>query len=70
MRAGGHRCGGVGPRVRGLSIRKASDSYGVGVRAGTDSSIFMRAEMVFGGGEGARYYVAFSGPLKLDRQLR
>lgn len=61
---------GVAPRFKALSLRNAKDTYGVGVRAGTDSAIFLRAEMAFGGDEGGRYYVAFSAPLKIERWLR
>lgn len=62
--------GGVAPRFSDLPVRRGTGSYGLGVRAGTDSAIFLRAEMAFGGGEGARYYVAFSGPLKIEQWLR
>jgi hypothetical protein len=62
--------GGVAPRFRELSIRSMRQSYGLGVRLGTPETIFMRAEVAFGSGEGVNCYVAFGGPLKLERVLR
>lgn len=62
--------GGVAPRLTKLSMAAAYDSYGVGVRLSTGRTIFMRAEASFGGGEGTRGFVGFSGPMKLERFLR
>jgi Omp85 superfamily domain len=62
--------GDVAPRFEELSLRDAKDSYGLGFRFGTNESVFIRAEIAFGSDEGTRYYVAFSGPLRLERFLR
>ena len=62
--------GDVAPRFGDLSIRDAKDSYGLGFRFGTNQAVFLRAEIAFGSGEGTRYYVAFSGPLRIERFLR
>ena len=62
--------GGVAPRFKDLSISEAEDSYGLGFRFGTNRAVFLRAEIAFGSGEGVRYYVAFSGPLRIERFLR
>jgi len=45
-------------------------SWGIGLRFNTYRSIFMRTEVAFGSGEGTRFFVAFGGPLRLQRYLR
>jgi len=62
--------GDVAPRFEDLSIRDARDSYGLGFRFGTNQAVFLRAEIGFGSGEGTRFFVAFSGPLRIERFLR
>jgi hypothetical protein len=62
--------GNVAPEFSKLSLRDAKDSYGFGFRFGTNDAILIRADVGFGSGEGTRYFVAFSGPLRLERFLR
>jgi hypothetical protein len=45
-------------------------SWGIGLRFNTYRSIFMRTELAFGSGEGSRFFVAFGGPLRLQRYMR
>jgi outer membrane protein assembly factor BamA len=45
-------------------------SWGLGLRFNTYRAIFMRTELAFGSGEGTRFFVAFGGPLRLQRYLR
>ena len=53
-----------------LSFSDLKHSYGIGLRFNTYRSIFMRTEVAFGSGEGTRFFVAFGGPLRLERYLR
>jgi surface antigen Omp85-like protein len=53
-----------------LSFGDLKQSYGIGLRFNTYRSIFMRTEVAFGSGEGTRFFVAFGGPLRLERYLR
>jgi hypothetical protein len=62
--------GDVGPRFEDFSLSDAKDSYGLGFRFGTNRAVFLRAEVAFGSGEGTRVFVAFSGPLRIERYLR
>ena len=50
-----------------LSFGDLKHSYGIGLRFNTYRSIFMRTEVAFGSGEGTRFFVAFGGPLRLER---
>jgi hypothetical protein len=62
--------GGVAPRFTELSLSDAEDAYGAGVRVGTESAIFLRAEVAVGTREGARWFIGASAPFKLQRFLR
>lgn len=62
--------GDVASRWQALSLAGARQSYGFGVRFNTAKSVFMRAEVAFGSGEGTRAYVAFGPPLRVERYLR
>jgi hypothetical protein len=62
--------GGVASRFSNLSLSDAEDAYGAGVRVGTESAIFLRAEVAVGVREGARWFIGASAPLKLERFLR
>jgi hemolysin activation/secretion protein len=62
--------GGVAPRFTDLSLSDAEDAYGAGVRVGTESAIFLRAEVAVGAREGTRWFIGASAPFKLDRFLR
>lgn len=62
--------GGVAPRFRDLSIGRADDAFGFGVRVGTDTAIFLRAEVAYGAREGSRWFVGLNTPLKVERYLR
>jgi outer membrane protein assembly factor BamA len=53
-----------------LSFRDLKQSYGLGLRFNTYRAIFMRTEVAFGSGEGTRFFIAFGGPLRLERYLR
>jgi hypothetical protein len=53
-----------------LSLDRLKQSYGIGLRFNTYRAIFMRTEVAFGSGEGTRLFVAFGGPLRLERYLR
>jgi outer membrane protein assembly factor BamA len=62
--------GDVKPRWDELSFNDLKQSWGLGFRFNTYRAIFMRAEIAFNSGEGTKYYVAFSGPLRLERYIR
>ena len=62
--------GTVAPRWNDLTLAQLKQSWGIGLRFNTYKSIFMRTESAFGSGEGTRVYVAFGGPLRLQRYLR
>jgi hypothetical protein len=53
-----------------LSFDRLKQSYGIGLRFNTYRAIFMRTEVAFGSGEGTRFFIAFGGPLRLERYLR
>ena len=62
--------GSVAPRWSDLGSDGVKQSWGLGLRFNTYRSIFMRTEVGFGSGEGTRVYLAFGGPLRLQRYLR
>jgi hypothetical protein len=62
--------GSVARRWNDLGSDGWKRSWGIGLRFNTYRSIFMRTELAFGSGEGSRFYVAFGGPLRLQRYLR
>jgi hypothetical protein len=62
--------GGVARRFTELSLATADDAYGIGVRVGTESAVFLRTEVSFGAREGARWFIGASTPFKLERVLR
>jgi hypothetical protein len=62
--------GSVAGRWSDLGADGLEQSWGLGLRFNTYRSIFMRTEVAFGSGEGTRVFVAFGGPLRLQRYLR
>ena len=62
--------GQVGRRWDDISFGGLRHSWGLGFRFNTYRAVFLRTEIAFNSGEGTRFYVAFSGPLRLDRYLR
>jgi hypothetical protein len=62
--------GDAAPDWDDLSLGDLKHSYGIGLRFNTYRAIFMRTEVAFGSGEGTRFFVAFGGPLRLERYLR
>jgi hypothetical protein len=62
--------GDVGRRWDDIDFEDLKQSWGVGFRFNTYRSIFMRTEIAFNSGEGTRLFVAFSGPLRLERYFR
>jgi hypothetical protein len=62
--------GNAAPEWDDLSLGDMKQSYGIGLRFNTYRAIFMRTEVALGSGEGTRFFVAFGGPLRLDRYLR
>jgi hypothetical protein len=62
--------GSVARRWNDLGSDGWKRSWGLGLRFNTYRSIFMRTELAFGSGEGTRFFVAFGGPLRLQRYMR
>lgn len=62
--------GSVAQRWSDLGSDGWKRSWGIGLRFNTYRAIFMRTELAFGSGEGTRVFVAFGGPLRLQRYLR
>jgi hypothetical protein len=62
--------GSVARRWNDLGSDGWKRSWGLGLRFNTYRAIFMRTELAFGSGEGTRFFVAFGGPLRLQRYLR
>jgi hypothetical protein len=62
--------GSVAARWSDLGDVGWKQSWGLGLRFNTYKAIFMRTEVAFGSGEGTRFFVAFGGPLRLQRYLR
>jgi hypothetical protein len=62
--------GEVGRRWKDLTLGELRHSWGLGFRFNTYRAVFLRTEIAFNSGEGTRFYVAFSGPLRLERYLR
>ena len=62
--------GQVGRRWDDISFGDLRHSWGLGFRFNTYRAVFLRTEIAFNSGEGTRFYVAFSGPLRLERYLR
>lgn len=62
--------GDVKPQWSELSWSDLKRSWGIGFRFNTYQAIFMRTEIAFNSGEGTRFFVAFGGPLRLERYIR
>jgi hypothetical protein len=62
--------GNAKPSWRAMSIRDMRKAYGVAFRFNTYESVFLRAEVAFGGTEGTKAFIGFGGPLRFERFIR